>query len=160
MTAPQTQPADPAAITIHLGGKPYTISPPPYNMAKAWRASLGPVTDQIVGALRQAQQLPFADWKAANIQDVIGLVTQVVPTLVNAPDTIHDLLIAYSPELQQDQAFIDSTAHDPEIMAAFIQVVGQAYPFGQLMTYIGQGRATTSTNSPTPRGRTRPVPAS
>lgn len=110
--------------TVTLGGREYAVEQQPFKAASAWRrrleSELAPLT-----ALAQN----YRAIEINNVGDLVGLVEQVGPLLLHAPETVAELLFAYSPGLAAQREAIEAAAFDDELVAALKEVVGLAYPF-------------------------------
>ena len=137
--------------SITLGGREYTLLPPPIGRARRWREQLRETTTPM---LRQIDQLKglgaLASLESIPIDGVIGMITSMVPTLMGAFDEIAELVYAYSPLLAADREFIEETATDAEMLAAFGVILKQAFPLGELMTFLGQPNLGILRNSASP----------
>lgn len=139
------------ALQVTLGGKPYPITPLPRKQARQWRGQLQATLDPVLAAAQQVLSLDLE--QGVNIGIVVDLVrAQIIPLLLSYPDMAWDLLLAYAPNLASQHEMLDETATDEEVIAAFVEVLKQAYPLGGLTSLLGRVTGQTSTNSPTPNG--------
>ncbi|HEX7973836.1 MAG TPA: hypothetical protein VF498_05465 [Anaerolineales bacterium] len=139
-------------ITITLGGQEYTVQQLPIGQSKAWRGKFGAPVEKLVGALQftggmLSEKLDTAT-AGANLGKLIGALGQVLlgdvgQTLIGSMDLVLEMLFDYSPELKADRARIEATAFDDEAMAAFVEVLKLAYPFGGLLKIARPGPAET-----------------
>lgn len=165
--AATAQAASDAETFVTLGGEEYLLIPPPYNQARAWRKRFQEPLDRLLGAVGESRvvlqslNLPNADdpkammqaLKGMDVGQIVRIFAQVVPELVRAPDLAWDLLMAWSPTLSSQADAIGDVATDSEVMAAFVEVVKQAYPLGTLVAFLGPSKVGTPKNSPVPRGK-------
>ncbi len=140
-------------VQVTLGGKTYPITPLPYGPSKRWREQLSAPLGEIASVL-----MVDLEEAAGDLAGVGSLVAVGQRVLVGAPDLLVEMLFAYAPNLAEDRAHIEAQAYDGELMAAFLEVLKLAYPFGGLLKLLGspgrQGRST-SKNSPLPSGASR-----
>lgn len=107
---------------------------------QAWRERLETEFKTLADAIEGAGDLELTGASMA------GLVRAVAGKVVGSVDIIAELLAAYAPEL----ATLMDDAYDSEIMEAFTQVLGLAYPFGSMLEKlrgIGAAMPPTSPNS-------------
>jgi hypothetical protein len=64
------------------------------------------------------------------MQSLANVVRSVSGLLLTSIDTVKDLLASYAPSLPLEDAY------DSEIMDAFTEVLGLAYPFGSLLKKV------------------------
>jgi len=115
----------PKQITITLDGQEYTITEKRSRENAEWRRELGGPFAQLVDLLEAGPQMDIT-----SAGDLANLVRSVSGLLLNSIDTIKVLLTSYAPQLPLDDAY------DSEIMDAFTEVLGLAYPFGSLVAKI------------------------
>ena len=60
----------------------------------------------------------------------------VTARIFEAVDLMREKLFEYSPELAADRERIETEGYDSEIMAAFIEVLKLAFPFGQVIGLV------------------------
>ena len=115
----------PKQITVTLDGQEYTITEKRSRENAEWRRELGGPFAQLVDLLEQGPDVELTD-----MQSLANVVRSVSGLLLTSIDTVKELLASYAPELPLDDAY------DSEIMAAFTEVLGLAFPFGALATKI------------------------
>jgi len=130
-------------ITVHLAGRAYEVAEQPSRRNAAWRAQLREPFGALVARLEQAGETDIT-----SLEQVATLVRETVGTLLAAPDTLAELLFAYSPALAADREQILEEAYDSELMAAFTAVLGLAYPFGAVLQKV-KGLADLGQSGPT-----------
>lgn len=138
-------------IRLVLGEQEHEIEQIKTRAARKWRAAVEAFAGEIPKILHQAadsEQVDLTDFQA-----IAALLESAFGTILGAPDTMLDLLAAYSPELKKllDQAW------DQEVPAAFIEVVRHAYPFEQAILEIrkllpGFRNLATGLSLPSPSG--------
>ena len=114
----------PKTVEITLNEATHTIRELRSRENAAWRRRLEEPFKELAGALEGAPGTDLTD-----LQSIAQLVRAVGGMLLQSIDTVKMLLIAYAPGLQ---ANIDE-AYDSEILDAFTEVLGLAYPFGGLI---------------------------
>lgn len=129
------------SVEITLGGKQYTVAELPLRKNAAWRQKVGDLVGTVAG-LVEATQIDLN-----STADLIGVVNQVRNVLVTAPDALTALLFDYSPVLAADRERIEGEVYESELLAAFVEVLKLAFPFGEILSWAN-GLA------PTASGRT------
>jgi len=124
----------PKQIIVTLGGREYTIKTLPIRQSRKWREKLAGPFGELVDVLEGAGTIELNSWR-----DIAGLVRVLSGRIIGSVDLILDLLFDYSPELRADQEWIEENAYDEEAMAAFVEVLKLAYPFGKLRTLVSSG---------------------
>ena len=131
-------------IPVTLGGRAFALKQRTVAGARQWRAALtGPLTD-LITALRNADKVEVKDW-----QSVAGLLQQALTTVAGAPDSLIEALFAYDPALAAERAWIEENCYDDELLAALLEVLKAAYPFGSLLALVSSGTGSTSIKRPT-----------
>lgn len=127
---------------VKLAEQEYTIRQLPMRQARQWREALGGPFGELTQVLEGAGKIEIS-----NAADIAAVVRTLSGTLIGSIDKLLDLLFAYSPELAADRERIEENAFDDEALAAFVEVLKLAYPFGGLLALVnGSGPKTTSTN--------------
>ncbi len=126
-------------ITVDLGGKAYVINALPMRQARIWREALGGPFAELTQTLEGAGKIELS-----NATDIAAVVRSLSGTLIGSIDTLMDLLFAYSPELAADRERIEDEAYDDEALAALVEVLKLAYPFGGLLAAVN-GRPASKT---------------
>lgn len=130
--------------TITLGGKTYTVQELPLRKNAAWRQKVGGLVGEVAG-LVEATQIDLA-----STADLVRVVNQVRGVLMNAPDKLTALLFDYSPVLAADRERIEAEVYESELLAAFVEVLKLAFPFGEILSWASglapRANAPTSTN--------------
>ena len=121
----------PKQITVTLGSVAYTIDALPIRASKAWREALAGPFGRLAQALEGA-----GDIELTNGHDIAALVGVLNHTLIGSIDVLQDMLFAYSPVLAADRERIEAEAYDEEALAAFVEVLKLAYPFGAVLTLV------------------------
>lgn len=123
------------SVTVKLGAKEYTIQQAGFLRSKPWKQRLfeeiKPLFERLSGA---------SDIKFDSASDLFQLLPLAEDLFVSGIETIYDLLVAYSPDLEADREYIEAHATDKQILAAFQEVVKLSDPFGvvsQLNRRIG-----------------------
>lgn len=124
-------------VAVQLGGQTYTIQPLPMKKARAWRQALEQPFGALVNVLENADTIELT-----NLGSIAGVVQAFAGTLVGSVDILLDLLFAYSPELASDRERIENEAYDEEALAALVEVLKLAYPFGQVLGLVSGSKTT------------------
>lgn len=141
---------------VVLGEREYEIQPLSIKASKVWRTELQQPLDLVLTALSQAQ-----DQSLERVEDLINVVRGILPILFDAPDTIFELVLRYSPQLAVERDFLEETAIPEEAVEAFVVCLKMAFPLGPLTQLLGPARATTSSNLPVRRGNSvKPISTS
>ena len=115
----------PKTVKVFLDGTEYTITEKRSRDNAAWRKSLeGPFQD-LAGLLESAPGTDLTDG-----QSLANLVRSVSGMLLGSIETVTGLLAEYAPDLP----LLD--AYDSEILEAFTEVLGLAYPFGSILAKL------------------------
>lgn len=114
-------------ITVVLGGKEFQVTQQPMRDEAAWRKQL---QEKIAPLLELARSFGAIEFNGP--ADVATFIERFAPLLLDAPDTMLQLLFDYSPELAIRAEEIETTAYSDEVMEALKAVLALAYPFGQL----------------------------
>lgn len=125
------------STTVRLGEKDYTIQTAGFVRSRPWKKRLLEEIKPLFERLNGAGDLQFNT--AADLFQLFPLVEDL---FIEGLDTVFELLIAYSPVLEDDRAYIEAHATDKQILAAFQGVVILADPFGvvaQMNRKIGRG---------------------
>ena len=112
----------PKQVTVTLDGKPHTITEKRSRDNAAWRAKLEVPFQDLAGLLESAPGTDLTDG-----QSLATLVRSVSGMLLGSIEIVTGLLADYAPELPL------ADAYDSEILEAFTEVLGLAYPFGALL---------------------------
>ncbi|HMR01771.1 MAG TPA: hypothetical protein PKA43_00205 [Candidatus Competibacter phosphatis] len=137
--------------TITLGGQSYPIEELPARKNAAWRKMLATRLQPFLELIEQAG----AGVQLNTSEDLLRVVNGVLPSLLQAPEMLFELLAAYAPALTEE---ILDAAYDSEIAEAFAAVLGLAFPFGSLVQLARSVNGSASTkapismNSPSPNG--------
>lgn len=140
-------------VTVRLGEKEYTLHEAPFGRAAPWRRRL---VEEVRPIFEQVSELPGIRLETpADLRQLFPVAERL---FVDATEQIFDLLIAYSPELEVDRAYIETHASDRQIFAAFQEVIKLA-DFLALIPQIRRaglgGMNGTSSNSPSQNGASR-----
>jgi hypothetical protein len=122
-------------LTVKLGEKEYKIKLLRINAQREWRKLLMEQFGDILSNFS-------VDMKTADMNIFRG---GLIASLIRCPEKVADLLFAYAPDLPKDEILNNST--EEQLVAAFGEVVGVAFPFlGPLnmMTEILKSEATAS----------------
>ena len=115
----------PKTVTVILDEKEYTITEKRSRENAKWRRELGGPFAQLVDLLEAGPDVELTD-----MQSLANVVRSVSGLLLTSIDTVKALLASYAPDLPLDEAY------DSEIMEAFTEVLGLAFPFGSVVNRI------------------------
>ena len=115
----------PKSVTVTLDGKEYTITEKRSRENAAWRAKLEDPFQDLARLLEGAPDTDLTDGAG-----IAGLVRSFSGLLLGSIEIVTGLLADYAPDLPLEDAY------DSEILEAFTEVLGLAYPFGVLLTKL------------------------
>lgn len=138
-------------LELTFGTRTYDVPQAPIKLMKAWRLQLKAPLEQVLAAISSATTVQLT-----TTSDITALVTQVLPILLEAVDTLLDLTYAYAPILAANAAYIEEEGYDDQVVAAFLAILKVAFPLEQLMALLGPASPATSKNLPTPPGDVTP----
>jgi hypothetical protein len=118
------------SVDIELGGKTYTVRELPSRKSKAWRESL---ETPLRALLSETTDLLNARLSTDAVLPLLGSATDAA---LGSIDTIFELLCGYAPEVEKDAERVLDEAYDSEIVDAFKEVLGLAYPFGRMASMV------------------------
>jgi hypothetical protein len=133
-------------LTLTLG-QAYTIPIASVKRARAWRARLKEPLNQVLGAVNAVTTVQLE-----TTADLTALAEQLLPILMDATDTLLDLILAYAPALDAQREAIEDTAVDEEVVDAFLVLLKAAFPLARLLDLLGPVTQATSKSSPAPSG--------
>lgn len=128
-------------IEITLSGNKHTVRELPSRKAAAWRKMVQEKLGDVAKMVESAPSTDITDGAA-----LATLVRNVGSLVVGSTDVVVELLFEYAPALQES----DEDFYDSELVAAFVEVVKLAYPFGQLgglLAKFGSGAASRPTST-------------
>jgi hypothetical protein len=139
--------------TVRLGEKDYTVKEAGHLRAGPWNkrliAEIKPLFEQISGA----QEIQFN-----TASDLLQLWPVFEQIFTDALDTVFEMLVTYSAELEADRDYIGNHATNRQILAAFREVARLADPFDlvpALTRQIGLGGSGTLSKLPSANGAVR-----
>lgn len=140
-------------FTVILGEQDYTIKKLPARKAAGWRKSLQEPLLKIVGYLSQFSEAggELQQIEKMDLTNLQPLLQNIIHEAHDGLEFLPDVVLSYSNILKGDQSRIDETATDEEFLAAFIQMVQAAYPFGTLVRQARRLGSTTLAATPTLR---------
>ena len=115
----------PKTVTVTLDGNEYTITEKRSRDNAAWRGKLEVPFQDLAGLLESAPGADLTDG-----QSLAALVRSVSGMLLGSIEIVTGLLADYAPDLPLEDAY------DSEILEAFTEVLGLAYPFGSLLAKV------------------------
>lgn len=135
-------------ISITFGDRNYTVPQAPIGRAKAWRKQLKKPLNEILALISG----DLLNTELNSAADVVGLAEKMIPVLMDAPETVLELLLGYAPTLKADKAYIEEHGYDEQVVDAFLQVLKVAFPLARLTELLGPMNLATSPSSPEPSG--------
>jgi hypothetical protein len=140
------------SVSIALGGRQYEVKALPIKASRAWRERFNGPMGQVLEIFNVSQ---IELNSPADLGRLLGSLKDI---LLGSLDLAADLLFSYSPALAADRERIEAEAFDEEMVAALIEVVKLAFPFGEFVKLARglQSRATL-TSSPAPSGASGPT---
>lgn len=148
------------STTITLGERDFVVSAAPFIRSSPWRKRLVAEVKPLFDMAATAPDMTFE-----RPEDLLQLWPLLNAILVDGIDTVFELLIAYSPVLEDERGYIENNATEKQILAGFQEVVRLSDPFGlaQLLgRRTGLARSGTGQRSPSPNGATvepQPTPS-
>ena len=130
----------PRSIKVALGGQEYEVLALPIGKTRTWRQQLRGPFGELAEFLASANE-----FEIKTVADVSVLVQIINDKLLGSIDLVLDLLFAYAPGLAVDRERIEAEAYDEEAIAAFGQILGLAFPFGDLVRTLRIGETKTPT---------------
>lgn len=118
-------------VTVQLGGQEYAITPLPMKKAREWRQKLEQPFGAMVKVLETADTIELT-----NLGSIAGVVQTFAGTLLGSVDILLNLLFDYAPTLAVDRERIENEAYDEEALAALVEVLKIAYPFGTVLGLV------------------------
>lgn len=144
--------------TIELGGQAFTLTELPLRKNAEWRKLFETKLEPLFSIVADFKKIEIDN--ADDLQRIISLLKDVV---LKSPETLAELVFAYSLVLQEQREWIDANVYESELLSAVTEVLLLAYPFGsivKLVTNLSGAAAKlgspTLTNSVSPSG---PQPA-
>lgn len=138
-------------VMVVLGERKYTVKALPVGASKRWREAFAQEIEGLLGAVQYAgeamsKQIGSGGELGQLVAGLGGaLASSVGPTLLGAPDRMLLMVYAYAPQIGADHEYIEEQAYDEQVMAAFVEVVKLAYPFGGLLALVRTGQASQAT---------------
>jgi len=134
-------------ITLTLAERTYDVPMAPIRRARAWRTQLQAPLNEVLGLFSTNISVELN-----SVSDLLGLADKFIPVLMDAPETLFTLLLAYAPALETEREFLEENAYDDELVTAFLAVLRAAFPLDRLTSLLGPANPATLTSSPVPSG--------
>ncbi|MBX0328705.1 hypothetical protein K2Z83_13565 [Oscillochloris sp. ZM17-4] len=134
-------------ITVTLAEKQFEIPVAPIKRAREWRKQLKQPLGDLLGMISTDISVELD-----KVEDLIALANRFIPILLDAPDTILGLILAYAPALKAQQDFLEENAYDDELVSAFLAILKAAFPLDRLTSLLGPASPATTKSSPAPSG--------
>src|SRR5262245_28765278 len=101
-------------VTVMLGDREYLIQQAGFLRSKPWKKRLLGEMKPLFDEIGAAQAMEFN-----SPADVVHLLPLAEKLFIEAIDLIFELLIAYSPVLEDEREYIEEHATDSQIFVAF-----------------------------------------
>lgn len=119
--------------TVTIGTRVFPIVARPIRDSRIWRIQAKTKVQEILSLIDTLTNQPVT-----SVNDVMTIVRQGLERIMDAPDDIYDLVLAYIPALKDCQDEIEMTATDEQIFDAFLAILRTVYPFGKMMRSLGR----------------------
>lgn len=119
------------SVTVKLAEREYTVYELKARQNQNWRDQLKTRFTTLADVIGNA---PATELNTAGVS---GLIRSVTDLIMDSIGDVREAILAYSPELSADRAFIEENAYDSEIMDAFVEVLTLAFPFGGTLKRVG-----------------------
>lgn len=126
-------------VTVRFAEREFTIKPLTLRHSRAWRQAFKAQADPLLGIVAQAGEIELSQ-----SAEMVPLLGQFGPLLIESVDILADLFFQYARLGEVDRDWIEDNGTDDELVAAFMEVLKLAYPFGQV-TRLLSGPAARST---------------
>ena len=141
-------------VTVTLASKSYTIEALSIKKSRAWREQFSAPFGQIVAMFTQTQGVDLTRPEAVG-----QLLSGLKDLLLGSTDIVVRMIFAYAPQLEADRDYIEEHGTDDEAVAALLEVLKLAYPFGGVLSLVQTGLTAmaTSKNSHSQSGEKTPT---
>lgn len=133
-------------ITVQLGDRQFEVKEATFGYGRRWRRRFADELKPLFSQLAEVSGIEFE-----TPADLLQLWPLAEAALVNGIDTVFELLVTYSPALEEDRIWIEENATEKQVLYAFKEIVTHSGPF-ELVKMLGDlsGRpaSKTSTSSP------------
>ncbi len=120
----------PKSVEVELSGKKYTIRELPSRKNMEWRKKL---SEEFGDLARLIEQAPGLEINSGEGMAQLGqMVSVFVGKVSGSIEILRGLLFDYSSELGVQRENLEANGYDSEFIAAFVEVLKLAYPFGAL----------------------------
>ena len=103
-------------VTIMLGAKEFQVKILALGKARTWRTLL---LSTMAAVLASFKTTPSPD----------NMAPALTAAMLTFPDTLHELVDAYSPEIAAEHEYILENASDEQLAAAYGKITAVAFPF-------------------------------
>jgi hypothetical protein len=134
-------------ISVTLAEREYEVPVAPIKRSREWRKQLRKPLGDLLALISTDFNISLD-----SAADLVALAEKLIPVLMDAPDTILELILAYAPALKSQQDFLENNAYDDELVNAFLAILKAAFPLDRLGALLGPASPATSTSSPAPSG--------
>lgn len=143
-------------VEVQMGDRTFRIDRLKTRASDEWRDKLGAsgLWAKVLEGIKQV--LPVVrNGENVQMSEIADLLPQVLPTiqemLLGGMREMRGLLFNYAASLRDEEEWVLNNAYDEQIVAAFVEVVQLAFPFGRVLSYLsGLSQRPTKPNSSTP----------
>lgn len=129
-------------ITITIAGRDYLVKPLTIAKSREWREALDAKLNPLASVLKEVGAVEVRNFDGLGA--VLGTLKR---SLIGSMDDVLSLVCQYAPEIAQDLDRIEREAYDEEIVAAFVKILGLAFPLGILTRSLNVNGLTANTTS-------------
>lgn len=129
--------------TIMLGGREFVLAELPRLQNADWRVELESKLEPLINLISGVNKLELN-----TAADIDWLVQSLRGVLLKAPDVLVDLVLSYSPELREQEEWINLHVYESELIPAIQEVIAMAYPLGSVVGLARQINGLAQTISP------------
>ena len=130
-------------FTVTLGGYEFVLRELPARANSQWRKQLEAPFKAMLEAVKAT------DTEINNLADVPNVLNKLQELLIQNADIIPDIVVSYSPVLQEAQKFLDDNATETEYLNAFMQIARVAYPTDFFIQQVAATKKIGSLRPPT-----------
>lgn len=121
-------------IKIKIADRKYELKELPAKKATLWREML---TNQYGTFLQEIVSVMNTDYETAEGRAIIGqLMGNAIFKLGGSIEDIREMVFSYIPELEKDREYALENGLDSQFIAAFVEVIKLAYPFGGIAQMV------------------------
>ena len=131
---------------VVLGGREFVVKQLPIALSRKWRERFAEPIEGVFGAVQMTGTLMGQEARdGAELGKLVGqigavLLTDVGKVLLGSMEMLFEMVCAYAPNVEAERKWLEQEAFDDEVMAAFVEVLKLAYPFGGLLNFVNRGQ--------------------